>query len=132
MPSRIVCQAYAATGSHLSRPHQRDSIEQCTVHEYHGKHPREVEEWSMRFSIVLVLIMAVVLPTRVGHAATPELRAFWVDAFHAGIKTPAQTTQLVADAQRAGANTLIVQVRRRADSYFRNSAEPIATDAEIG
>ena len=65
-------------------------------------------------------------------AAQPQLRAFWVDAFHPGIKSPAETDQLIRDAQRAGANTLIVQIRRRGDSYYRDSLEPIATDMQAG
>lgn len=86
----------------------------------------------MRFSIFVLLAVALILPARTSQAATPQMRAFWVDAFNPGIKTPAQTDQLLADAARAGANTLIVQVRRRADSYFRDSAEPIANDVAAG
>src|SRR5215207_2406280 len=78
--------------------------------------------------VLLILICILLLPARRGEAAAPQMRAFWVDAFHEGIKTPAQTDRLIADAQRAGANTLIVQVRRRGDSYYRDSAEPIAND----
>ena len=78
--------------------------------------------------VLLILICILLLPARRAEAAAPQMRAFWVDAFHEGIKTPAQTDRLIADAQRAGANTLIVQVRRRGDSYYRDSAEPIAND----
>jgi uncharacterized lipoprotein YddW (UPF0748 family) len=66
-----------------------------------------------------------------GAAGTGELRAFWVDAFHDGIKTPAQVSQLIADAQTANANTLIVQVRRRGDSYYNESVEPRADDPAL-
>src|SRR5690349_17824530 len=87
----------------------------------------------MRLFILLVIVVSTLLiPQGSTHAASAQLRAFWVDAFHEGIKTPQQTDRLVADAVRAGANTLIVQVRRRADSYFRNSAEPIASDIAAG
>src|SRR3954452_9423202 len=90
----------------------------------------------MRLRNILVLILTVLLPlllpSRSTHAATPQLRAFWVDAFHAGYKTPQQTDQLIADALRAGANTLIVQARRRGDGYYRDSAEPVATDIASG
>lgn len=85
----------------------------------------------MRFVFVL-LLLALVAPVSSAHATAPELRAFWVDAFHSGFKTPAQASQLVADAQRAGANTLIIQVRRRGDSYYRSSLEPVATDVAPG
>jgi uncharacterized lipoprotein YddW (UPF0748 family) len=59
-----------------------------------------------------------------------QYRALWVDAFHDGIKSPAQVEKLVADAHRANINALIVQVRKRADAYFNLSTEPRAGDIE--
>jgi uncharacterized lipoprotein YddW (UPF0748 family) len=58
----------------------------------------------------------------------PEYRALWVDAFHDGIKSPAQVEKLVADARRANLNTLLVQVRKTGDAYFNRADEPRATD----
>ena len=58
----------------------------------------------------------------------PQYRALWVDAFHDGIKSPAQVEKLVADAHRANINALIVQVRKAGDAYFNRSDEPRATD----
>jgi uncharacterized lipoprotein YddW (UPF0748 family) len=60
------------------------------------------------------------------------VRALWVDAFHDGIKTPAQVERLLADARRANVNTLIVQVRRRGDAYYLDGPEPMAADAQRG
>ncbi len=61
-------------------------------------------------------------------APAVELRAFWVDEFHAGIRTPQEAEQLVADAKRANVNTLFVQVRGRADSLYTQSFEPPRED----
>ncbi len=58
----------------------------------------------------------------------PQYRALWVDAFHDGIKSRAQVEKLVADAQRANINALIVQVRKRGDAYFNVADEPRAKD----
>ena len=58
----------------------------------------------------------------------PQYRALWVDAFHDGIKSPAQVQKLVADAHGANINALIVQVRKAGDAYFNRSDEPRATD----
>jgi uncharacterized lipoprotein YddW (UPF0748 family) len=58
----------------------------------------------------------------------PQYRALWVDAFHDGMKSPAQVEKLVSDAHRANLNALIVQVRPRGNSYFNVSDEPRATD----
>lgn len=61
----------------------------------------------------------------------PELRALWVDAFHDGIKTPAQVDALVSWARRANFNALFVQVRRRGDAYFLQSSEPRTEDPDL-
>jgi uncharacterized lipoprotein YddW (UPF0748 family) len=53
-----------------------------------------------------------------------------VDAFHDGIKSQDQVEKLVADAQRANINALIVQVRKRGDAYFNVSDEPRAGDIQ--
>jgi uncharacterized lipoprotein YddW (UPF0748 family) len=55
----------------------------------------------------------------------------WVDAFHDGIKTPAQVDKLIADARLAGVNTLIVQVRRRGDAYYARTREPRTDDPAL-
>ena len=60
----------------------------------------------------------------------PQYRALWVDAFHDGIKSPAQIEKLVADAHRGNLNALIVQVRKRGDAYFNVSDEPRALDIQ--
>ena len=59
---------------------------------------------------------------------TAEIRAFWVDAFHAGIRSPQEVAQLVADAKTANINTLFVQVRRRGDALYARSFEPPVED----
>src|SRR5216683_2577024 len=58
----------------------------------------------------------------------PQYRALWVDAFHDGLKSPAQVEKVVADAHRANLNALIVQVRKAGDAYFNRSDEPRASD----
>ena len=58
----------------------------------------------------------------------PQYRALWVDAFHDGMKSPAQVEKLVGDAHRGNLNALVVQVRKRGDAYFNQSDEPRATD----
>jgi uncharacterized lipoprotein YddW (UPF0748 family) len=58
----------------------------------------------------------------------PQYRAIWVDAFHDGMKSPAQVEKLVSDAHRANLNALLVQVRKAGDAYFNRSDEPRATD----
>ncbi len=61
-------------------------------------------------------------------AAAPEVRALWVDAFHAGIRSPGEADALVEAAVRARLNTLFVQVRRRGDVLFPGSIDPPLDD----
>jgi uncharacterized lipoprotein YddW (UPF0748 family) len=60
--------------------------------------------------------------------AKGQIRAIWVDGFHAGFRTPQEADQLVADAVAAHLNLLIVQVRRRGDSFYTKSLEPPAEE----
>lgn len=63
---------------------------------------------------------------------TPELRGFWVDAFHAGLRNTTEARQVIADARTGGFNAVFVQVRKRGDAYYRNGLEPVATDVAAG
>jgi uncharacterized lipoprotein YddW (UPF0748 family) len=58
----------------------------------------------------------------------PEIRALWVDAFHAGIRSPQEADELVAAARQANVNTLFVQVRRRGDALYTKGVEPPLDD----
>jgi hypothetical protein len=63
-------------------------------------------------------------------AATPrdaaEIRALWVT--RSSLTTPASITALVKTAHDEGFNTLLVQVRGRADAYYTTDLEPRAAD----
>lgn len=61
-------------------------------------------------------------------APVPEVRALWVDAFAAGIRTPEEAEVLVLEAKRANLNLLFVQVRRRADALYTRGFEPPLDD----
>ncbi|HEY6737821.1 MAG TPA: family 10 glycosylhydrolase [Actinopolymorphaceae bacterium] len=81
----------------------------------------------------LLATATTVAAPAVGRAATdrPEKprvqeqwRSFWVDSFHDGIYTPQQVDELVADAEAANANVLIVQVGRWMDCFCNRSTFP--------
>ncbi|NWF83722.1 MAG: family 10 glycosylhydrolase [Bryobacteraceae bacterium] len=65
------------------------------------------------------------------HSAAQQYRAFWADALHEGYKTPAEIDALVSNLSAAKANAVFVQMRRRADAYYRLSREPFAEDAAV-
>ena len=85
----------------------------------------------MRILIVLVVLAGATSPQ--GQAADPldppEIRALWVDAFHAGIRSPQEGDELIAAARRANLNTLFVQVRRRGDALYTKGVEPPLDEA---
>jgi uncharacterized lipoprotein YddW (UPF0748 family) len=88
-------------------------------------------KWFVWLSLFVWLLMALVPePTR-ADAPPREFRAFWVDAFHDGFKTPAQVDKLIADVQKSHANAIIVQVRRRGDAYFSKALEPRTEDPAL-
>src|SRR5687767_8437741 len=67
-------------------------------------------------------------PGKLGPDDLPELRALWVDAFHAGARSPQEIDELVATARRANLNTLFVQVLRRGDVLYTQTNEPPLDD----
>jgi uncharacterized lipoprotein YddW (UPF0748 family) len=68
--------------------------------------------------------------TTCGPPGPPEVRALWVDAYHNGIKTAQQIDELLETARAGNFNTLIVQVRRRGDTYYPSAIDPWAPDAD--
>jgi uncharacterized lipoprotein YddW (UPF0748 family) len=61
-------------------------------------------------------------------ASAQELRGLWADAFHNGMKSASQVTQLVDEARAGNFNAVFVQVRKRGDAYYNSTLEPKATD----
>ncbi len=92
-----------------------------------------------KYRIIINLLLLLLIITsgtgrfsiNAGDAPRPEVRAFWVDAFHDGIKTPDQIDKLIQDSVTANINTLIVQVRRRGDAYYNKIIEPRTEDPDL-
>jgi uncharacterized lipoprotein YddW (UPF0748 family) len=82
-------------------------------------------------AIGVILAAAGFFPGKADGTPRPEVRAIWVDAFHDGVKTPAQVDKLVKDCLLANINTIIVQVRRRGDAYYNISNEPRTEDPDL-
>ncbi|MGI8904862.1 MAG: family 10 glycosylhydrolase [Candidatus Sumerlaeaceae bacterium] len=67
-----------------------------------------------------------------------ELRALWVDAWHAGYMTPTEVSSLVSKCREYNFNSVFVQMRRRGDAWYipqapngdpRTTALPVGYDA---
>ncbi|MGD8791286.1 MAG: family 10 glycosylhydrolase [Anaerolineae bacterium] len=67
-----------------------------------------------------------------GPRGPDEFRALWVDAYHPGIKSRQEIDELVETAQAGSFNALVVQVRRRGDTYYPSALDPWAPDADPG
>ena len=80
------------------------------------------------FMIALLLLGASPVQAQ---APVQQMRAFWVDNLHPGFYNPAQVDELVNNVVRAGANTIIVQVRRHGDAWYNNSFEPRSADSHL-
>ncbi|RRR75496.1 MAG: hypothetical protein EI684_04505 [Candidatus Viridilinea halotolerans] len=78
--------------------------------------------------LLLVVWMASLAPTTAYAQEEPiqQMRAFWVDSFNPGFYNHAEIDELVDNVVRAGANTIITQVRRHGDAWYNNSIEPRA------
>lgn len=59
-------------------------------------------------------------------AAEAEFRGLWVDAYHPGMNTAGEVSNLVATARGCHANALVVEVRKRGDAYYRSGFEVMA------
>ena len=63
--------------------------------------------------------------------ARSEYRAFWVDTFNTSLNNHTDVVTVVNNAKAAKANALFVQVRRRGDSWYLNSLEPLGDRVPI-
>jgi uncharacterized lipoprotein YddW (UPF0748 family) len=71
--------------------------------------------------IALLLVFAAAAPAQ-------EIRAFWVDGFNQGFKTPEQVDTLLARVRRANCNAIFAQMRKSADAYYLSRYDPWAAD----
>jgi len=86
-----------------------------------------------RICFNIVLIALLLLPAVPARAQEPiqQMRAFWVDSLNPGFYNHPQVDELVHNVVRAGANTIIVQVRRHGDAWYNNAFEPRAADPRL-
>ena len=69
--------------------------------------------------------------TSAGAQPRVEVRGFWVDTFNTTLNNHADVATVVDRAVAANANTILAQVRRRGDSWYLNSLEPLADRTPI-
>ena len=82
-------------------------------------------------AFLLILIAVLFFHTTISAQQRTEYRAFWVDTFNTALNTPADVTAVVNNALASKANALFVQVRRRGDSWYLNTLEPMGDRTPI-
>ena len=86
--------------------------------------------WLRRGGVALGILCGVWIVQSAGISGEPangaEIRALWVT--RASLTSPASVASLVTTAHTEGFNTLLVQVRGRADAYYASELEPRAAD----
>jgi uncharacterized lipoprotein YddW (UPF0748 family) len=61
-----------------------------------------------------------------------EYRAYWVDSFHTPLGTHQDIDRVIEVAVKSHANALFVEVRRRGDSWYLDSKEPLTEVENVG
>lgn len=77
--------------------------------------------------LTIIILFTLLLATPIAQA--DEFRAWWVDAWGAGFKTPSETTAMINYARSCNCNAVIVEMEKAGDAYFSSSYFPWATDA---
>lgn len=79
-------------------------------------------------SLALLLLATPLFAQAPAPPDRPELRAFWVDGFNDGFKTPGQCDTLLGRLRAMHCNAVFVQMRKRADAYYGSHYEGWARD----
>ena len=82
----------------------------------------------MRAKSLFALFSFILLPS----AFCFEFRAYWVDTFHTPLGTHAEIDRVIDLATESHANAIFVEVRRRGDSWYLDSKEPLTEVAGVG
>src|SRR5262245_27256390 len=77
--------------------------------------------WLFIGLFISVILIVPLTPAQ----SVSRYRAFWVDTFNSTLNTHDDILAVVNNAQIAKANAIIAQVRRRGDSWYLDSLEPL-------
>lgn len=81
-------------------------------------------------SLLCLLILSV--SQVVAQSGGREYRAYWAETFNTPLGTRADVVRLVEAAVASNANAIFAQVRRRGDSWYLDSLEPLTQVAGVG
>jgi uncharacterized lipoprotein YddW (UPF0748 family) len=83
---------------------------------------------------VAMLFLATLCFSNVSTAQTPtkEYRAYWAETFNTQMGTRTEINRLVDSAVQSNANAIFAQVRRRGDSWYLETKEPLTQVTGVG
>lgn len=80
----------------------------------------------VRFAGAILFSVLAASAALAERAPRKDVRGLWV--LRTSLTSPERVRTMVAEARRAGFNTLVVQVRGRGEAYYRSAIDPRATD----
>lgn len=93
--------------------------------------PRNSAPLLRALALFALLLASAAAPATSSAQTRTEYRAFWVDTFNTNLNNHADVLAVVNNAKAAKANAVFVQVRRRGDSWYLNSLEPLGDRTPI-
>ena len=82
--------------------------------------------------VVIALLGSLCVARDVTAQPAPEYRAYWVETFNTRLGTRADIDRVINAAVDSKANALFAQVRRRGDSWYLDTLEPLTQVAGVG
>ena len=64
--------------------------------------------------------------------ASPEFRAIWADSWDEGFRSTTEAQSLIEACRTSNINTIIPEVRKIGDAYYKSSVEPLANNITGG
>lgn len=87
----------------------------------------------MKIPTLLLAIGALMAaPTVMEAQSRPEYRGYWVETFNSPLGTRAEIDRVIQNCVDSRCNAIFPQVRRRGDSWYIDSLEPLTEVADVG
>ncbi|MBA3440301.1 MAG: family 10 glycosylhydrolase [Pyrinomonadaceae bacterium] len=95
---------------------------------------------SLLFTLIAALVLCALLTSPAatitaraqGESSGPEYRAYWVETFNTALGTHADIDRVIDAAVQSNANAIFAQVRRRGDSWYLDTKEPLTQVPGVG
>lgn len=83
-------------------------------------------------ALLVIITLSFILSPVTAQETRREYRAYWVDTFNTPLGTRAEIDRVVDSVVASNANAIFAQVRRRGDSWYLDSLEPLTQVAGVG